>query len=39
MRKTTVMIDENLLRQAMEAIGARSKREAITIGLQHLMAF
>ena len=37
MRKTTVLLDEELLSQAMEAIGARSKREAITLGLQHLV--
>jgi len=37
MRKTTVLLDEDLLTQAMEAIGARSKREAITLGLQHLV--
>ena len=37
MRKTTVLLDEDLLTQAMEAIGARSKREAITLGLQNLV--
>jgi Arc/MetJ family transcription regulator len=37
MRKTTVMIDEELLREAMAAVGARSKREAIEAGLRNLV--
>ncbi len=37
MKKTTVMIDEDLLEQAVQAIGARSKREAIIVGLQTLV--
>ncbi len=37
MKKTTVVIDENLLEQAVQAIGARSKREAIIVGLQTLV--
>lgn len=35
--KTTVMIDEKLLNQAVRAIGARSKREAIEAGLRELV--
>lgn len=31
------MIDEDLLEQAVQAIGARSKREAIIVGLQTLV--
>ena len=37
MRKTTVMIDENLLEEAIEAIGARTKKEAIEAGLRSLI--
>lgn len=37
MRKTTVMINEQLLKAAMEATGARSKKEAIEAGLQSLV--
>lgn len=37
MRKTTVMIDENLLADAIQAIGARTKKEAIEAGLQALI--
>jgi len=37
MKKTTVMIDEQLLKEAMLAIDARSKKEAITVGLQTLV--
>jgi Arc/MetJ family transcription regulator len=36
MRKTTVLINEQLLKAAMEAIGARSKKEAIDAGLRSL---
>jgi len=37
MRKTTVLIDERLLKMAMKAIGAKSKKEAIEVGLQSLV--
>ncbi len=37
MGKTTVMIDDQLLEDAMMAIGARSKREAILTGLETLV--
>ena len=37
MKKTTVLIDEQLLTDAMEAIGARTKREAIRAGLEALV--
>ena len=37
MKKTTVLIDEQLLTEAMEAIGARTKKEAITAGLEALV--
>lgn len=37
MKKTTVLIDEQLLSEAIEAIGARSKREAIEKGLRSLV--
>jgi Arc/MetJ family transcription regulator len=37
MRKTTVFIDEKLLADAMEAIGARTKKEAIRAGLEALV--
>ena len=37
MRKTTVAIDEELLRDAITATGARSKREAIEKGLRSLV--
>ncbi len=37
MRKTTVMIDENLLEEAIQAIGARTKKEAIEAGLRSLI--
>lgn len=33
MRKTTVLIDEELLRQAMAAMVAQSKKEAIEAGI------
>jgi Arc/MetJ family transcription regulator len=35
--KTTVVIDDQLLKDAMTAIGASSKREAIIVGLQTLV--
>ena len=37
MKKTTVLIDEDLLKQAMQAIGASTKREAIKAGLEVLV--
>ena len=37
MKKTTVLIDEQLLTDAMEAIGARTKKEAIRAGLEALV--
>ncbi len=37
MKKTTVLIDENLLQSAIEAIGAKTKREAIEAGLKALV--
>ena len=35
--KTTVVIDEELLREAMEATGAKTKHEAIEAGLRELV--
>ncbi len=37
MRKTTVMIDENLLEEAVLAMRARTKKEAIEAGLRSLI--
>ena len=37
MGKTTVVIDEKLLKDAIEAIGVRSKKEAIEAGLRALV--
>jgi Arc/MetJ family transcription regulator len=37
MRKTTVYIDEELLKEAIDAIGARSKKDAIEAGLRSLV--
>jgi Arc/MetJ family transcription regulator len=37
MRKTTVMINDNLLEKAIAAIGARTKKEAIEAGLRSLI--
>jgi Arc/MetJ family transcription regulator len=37
MKKTTVFIDEQLLTDAMEAIGAKTKKEAIRAGLEALV--
>lgn len=39
MRKTTVVIDEQLLKAAIEAVGARSKKEAIEAGLKSLIRY
>ena len=35
--KTTVIIDDKLLSQAMEAAGTKTKRETIEIGLRELV--
>lgn len=37
MKKTTVLIDEQLLKEAMRAIGASTKKEAIRAGLETLV--
>lgn len=37
MRKTTVVIDEKLLKAAMEAVHAKTKREAIEKSLRELV--
>ena len=37
MKKTTVLIDEKLLKKAMEAVGAKTKKEAIRAGLEALV--
>jgi Arc/MetJ family transcription regulator len=37
MGKTTVVIDDHLLKDAIAAIGARSKKEAIEAGLRALV--
>lgn len=37
MIKTTIMIDENLLAEAIRAIGAGTKKEAIEAGLRSLI--
>jgi Arc/MetJ family transcription regulator len=37
MKKTTVFIEEELLEKAIQAIGARTKKEAIEAGLQSLV--
>ena len=37
MKKTTVLIDEQLLQAAMNAIGVRTKKEAIRAGLETLV--
>ena len=39
MKKTTVLIDEQLLQAAMNAIGVRTKKEAIQAGLETLVRF
>lgn len=35
--KTTVVIDDNLLKEAVKAAGVRTKREAIEMGLRELV--
>jgi len=35
--KTTVVIDDNLLRDAIKAAGVRTKREVIEMGLRELV--
>ena len=37
MKKTTVLIDEQLLQAAMNSIGAKTKKEAIRAGLETLV--
>ena len=37
MKKTTVLIDEQLLQAAMNAIGVKTKKEAIRVGLETLV--
>ena len=37
MAKTTVVIDDELLREAMKVIGARTKKQAISAGLKELV--
>ncbi len=37
MRKTTVVLDEKLLEDAKEAVGARTKREVIDTALRELV--
>ena len=37
MAKTTVIIDDELLDEAMKASGAKTKKQAITIGLKELI--
>ena len=35
--RTNIVIDERLMKQALEASGARTKREAVELGLQTLV--
>lgn len=37
MKKTTILIDEDLLEKAIQTIGARTKKEAIEAGLRSLV--
>jgi len=37
MAKTTVIIDDDLLKRAMELTGARTKKQVITAGLRELI--
>ena len=37
MGKTTIFIDEKLLREAMDRIGAKTKKQAIEAGLRELI--
>jgi len=37
MSKTTVVIDDKLLQEAMRVSGAKTKRQAITTGLEELI--
>lgn len=37
MAKTTVVIDDELLKEAMKVIGARTKKQAISAGLKELV--
>ena len=35
--RTNIVIDDGMMRQALEASGARSKREAVELGLRTLV--
>jgi Arc/MetJ family transcription regulator len=37
MAKTTVVIDDGLLKEAMKVIGAKTKKQAISAGLRELV--
>jgi len=37
MAKTTVVIDDELLKEAMKVIGAKTKKQAISAGLKELV--
>jgi Arc/MetJ family transcription regulator len=37
MAKTTVVIDDELLKEAMKVIGARTKKQAVSAGLKELV--
>jgi Arc/MetJ family transcription regulator len=37
MRKTTIVIDENLIKEAMELVDAKTKKKAIEMGLKELI--
>jgi len=37
MAKTTVVVDDELLREAMKVIGAKTKKQAISAGLKELV--
>jgi len=37
LKKTTILIDEQLLKDAMKAVGAKTKKEAIRAGLEALV--
>lgn len=39
MKKTTVLIDEELLEEAISCIGAQTKKEAIEAGLRFLINY
>ncbi len=35
--RTNIVIDDNLMREALEATGAKTKREAVELGLRMLV--